>query len=392
MKLFQQWVLGLVLGGYAVFANASTGMEADNSVALGLLNQGVVHCTRAIQTSRTDPVVAQKEYETYVTALTRAQAIYPDISQHSRTLSRQLQQCTQIGDDIARTRALPLLEEGFLACKQAKSLAKGDYLTKARVKYKEYLELRDKAISLTESVLKVASNSSKVRRCDKLESGLMAAQSRVEQEESEATALISVLQRAEDSCQVAQRMAVKSGESRAKLEATKSMLSHAERYFNETQLHQDAAKRAKNYPGYGSSKKIQAITSQFSVCRDELVAIISAATQSIVRNEELAKIRQQQKLDEAVALAVAKAKQETAAAFAQQQAKTVRMQEAKAVKAANGKTSDSGVADKDNGVTDEVANVLSDVEAPEKSVAAKVRFGKASRGARTEVVQVTESW
>ena len=312
MKSFQQGVIELLVGaGLVVFSHVSVAGASDKGVALNLLDNGLQHCTSAMKLSRTDQAAAKSEYDLYVLALSRAVAIYPEISSESSKTSRQVDQCVQVGDDIARAQAIPFLDQGVAACKQAKSLAKGDYLSKAKTKYKEYVGLRDKALLLTESVLKVGSNSSKVRRCDKLEDSLMAAQTRIEGEETDAAALISLLRRSSDSCQVAQRMATQSGVSRSKLDATKSVLSHAETYFQETQLHATAMKRAENYPGYSSSKEVKEITFQYRLCHDELVAVINAATQSVIRQEEFAKIKEQEKINRAVDQAVAKVREQT---------------------------------------------------------------------------------
>jgi len=430
MKRFQLKVVGLCFvllsqyfGQIAFASGVDVNVDAaskaggaivgrDNDVALSLLTKGIEHCTKATRATRTNQLAAMKEYKTYVTALNRAKAIYPKISEHSRTLSRQMQQCSQIGTDIARMQALPLLEKGVLACKEAKAFAKGDYLSKARVKYKEYQDFRNQAVALTESVLKVASNSSKVRRCDKLESSLMAAQTRVVNDEQKANELISLLRRAEDSCLVAQRLATKSGESRVNLDTTKSMLGHAERYFNETPIHQSAFKRATNYPGYGSSKLIQKLTRTFLICRDELVAIIEAATQSVNRQEELAKIREHQRIQKAVAIAVAEAKNEALAAIRKQAqlieqvvvgvsepipvGSTVSTNSTK--KASLARSLDVIKADGREVVAFEVVEPLSDrgeskIEGKEggNSPVVRARAGKSSR-ARTEVVQVTKSW
>ncbi len=357
--------------------------SSDNDVALSLLTQGIEHCTKATRFTRINQSAAIKEYKMYAIALNRAKAIYPKISEHSRTLSRQIQQCAQIGTDIARMQALPLLEIGVLACKEAKALAKGDYLSKARVKYKEYLDFRNQAVALTDSVLKVASNSSKVRRCDKLESSLVAAQTRVVNDEQNASELISLLRRAEDGCLVAQGMAIKSGESRVNLDTTKSMLDHAKRYFNETPLHQDALKRASNYPGYSSSKQIQKLISTFLICRDELVAVIGAATRSVNRQEELSKIREQQQIEVAVAKAVAEAKGGGGAVIKKQ----AQFTEQVVVGESMPSTSVSKAADveRNAGVA-----VIQENESGEGSIM-RARIGKSSR-ARTDVVQVTNSW
>ena len=398
MKLFQLNVVGLcfvlfgqVFGQVAIASGSVAKGEPtteviarpDNDVALSLLAQGLAHCTEATRSTRANQLAAMKEYKMYVTALNRAKAIYPDISEHNRTLSRQVQQCSQIGTDIARMQALPLLEKGVLACKKAKAFAKGDYLSKARVKYKEYLNLRNQAVALTDSVLKVASNSSKVRRCDKLESSLMAAQTRVVNDEQKASELISLLQRVEDSCLVAQRMATKSGESRVNLDTTKSMLDHAERYFNETQLHDDAFKRASNYPGYLSSKQIQRLTKTFLICRDELVAIIDAATQSVNRQEELLKIRERQQMQEAVAIAVAEAKKEALAAIGAS---------APLPKQVVADTNEPlPVSSNVNVQTVNLVKPLGVTPVSEKNLGVRVRAGKSNR-VKTDVVQVSEAW
>lgn len=412
MKPFQQVVIKLIVGaGLVVFGHAGFASESDKGVALGLLDKGLQHCTSAMKLSRTDQSIAKSEYDLYALALSRAVAIYPEISSESTKISRQVDQCAQVGDDIARAQALPFLEQGVAACKQAKSLAKGDYLSKAKTKYREYVGLRDKALLLTQSVLKVGSNSSKVRRCDKLEGSLMAAETRIEGEEADAAELISLLQKSADSCQVAQRMVTQSGVSRSKLDATKTVLYHAETYFQETELHSGAMKRAKNYPGYASSKKVKEITLQYSNCHDELVAVISAATQSVIRQEEFAKIKEQEKIDRAVEQAVAKAKAQ-AILDMNKQAEIASIAEAKKVEKVTGDQNQSesqnqsqhegGVA-----VSESTVAVTAPVLAPESVVEAetqvaqelgesstsrKVKAGKGAGRVRNEVVQVSKPW
>jgi len=384
MTLFKCLMLGLVL-----IIPVAVASEPDNVVAVGLLEEGFVHCTNATQFSRTDQAVAQKQYEMYIATLARAIAISPKVLTENGKLSRQVQQCARVGDDIARLRALPLLEQGLLACKSAKKLAKGDYLSKARIKYKEYRELKNRAIALSNTVQKVGSNSSKIRRCDKFEQGLVAAQTRIDKQEQQALALISLLQRSTDSCRVAQRMAIQSGQSRAKLGATQSMLAYAEEYFQDSLLHTDATDRAIRFPGYSTSKNIKEMTTHYTICKEELVAVISAATQSVVRQEELAEIRIQTRIDQAVALAVSKVMGERVD------------QQNVAVISENEVSVDSvAIVDVISTVSDATVDKLPVTinrgaeENPVEVTYTNKRLGKRSNGRRvtSDVVQVTKSW
>ncbi|OUS23687.1 hypothetical protein A9Q99_27000 [Gammaproteobacteria bacterium 45_16_T64] len=389
-------VIGLMFSNWA-----SAGVsDKTKDAARNLFEQGLVHCTNALESSRSDQGVSQQEFDTYTTVLSRAEALYPGIAEDSQKAARQIKQCSQIGEDIARYKALPLLEQGVLACKEAKLLAKGDYLSKARAKYREYVSMRDRALSLTGSVLKVASNSSKVRRCDKLEDGLMAAQTRIDKEEIDANSLIALLARSNDSCQVAQQMAVKSGVSRPKLEATKAMVSVGENYFSEASLHQAALQRAQNYPGYDSSKSIASLTSKYTLCNSEIKVVLKTATQAVVRLEERDKRHQQQKIAKAVEDAVREAKEEAIASLASKEVKEkprafkkpeflIEMEEVVAAIPQNQVQDDATDIDP----ASEGAVTPAPVER-EKKAFAKSRGGKgvARKGVQTEVVQVSNPW
>lgn len=393
-------IVGLLM---ANGAHASVN-DKDKQTARSLFEEGVVHCTKALEHSRSDQQVSQQEYEAYSHALSRAEAIYPGIIDDSAKTARQVKQCEQIGDDIARYQALPLLDQGVLACNAAKQLAKGDYLSKARTKYREYVNMRDKALSLTPSVLKVASNSSKVRRCDKLEGNLMAAQDRIEKEEVDANALITLLSRANESCQVAQHMAVKSGVSRSKLDATKAMVSVGENYFREASIHKGALQRAKNYPGYQSSKAITELSAQFTACNNEIAVVLKTAGRAIARLEDNNKLKQQQKLAKAVEEAVEEAKRATIATLTSEAEKVVTAEkevtpeyllEMEAVVAANAQESVSTESKSAIAGASDTSQGASDASSPlaDKKVSKKARTGKGgSKGGRTEVVQVSAPW
>lgn len=266
--------------GFASVGSAAT--SAIDQQVDSFFNKGLQHCKNAMELSRTSGEVAAAEYDRYESYISKVEALKPELKDDVM-VKRQMEQCEQVGHDIARTEALPVIEEGLAACKEVKDLIAGDYITKAKAKFLQYTQHRDEALSMTDTVLKVSANASKVRRCDRLEEKIIAAEQRIHHSEIKADRLLSALRKSNDSCDVTQAMAGDIGTSEEKLAAAETMLSQARDYFKSTEQYGDALARAENFPGYESSKQIRQELLAYSRCEQSVVAQLNQQRQVIAQ-------------------------------------------------------------------------------------------------------------
>ncbi len=263
-------VLGLSLSSQVIAANTAVDQQVDQ-----FFNQGVKHCKNATDLSRSDAETAAAEFEHYQSYIEKVIALKPDLKQDT-VAKRQMEQCERVRHDIARAKALPIFEQSLAVCNDIKTLVSGDYLTKAKSKFAEYQQIRDQALAMTNTVLKVGSNASKARRCDRMEQRILAAEQRVKLREKQADRLISTLRKSTDSCLVSTRMLKRVGNNLEKLGAAEEMLSQAKDYYQQTESYSEAITRSENFPGYESSKMIQQYIADYGKCERNMQAAIKS--------------------------------------------------------------------------------------------------------------------
>lgn len=269
-------VLGLGISTGVSAANTAVDQQVDQ-----FFKQGIKHCKNAMDLSRTSVEIASAEFDRYESYIGKVEALKPELKEDVM-VKRQMEQCDQVGHDIARNKALPVFEESMSVCKEVKTLVSRDYLTKAKSKFVEYRQMRDKALSLTDTVLKVGSNASKARRCDRMEDRIIAAEQRIKYSEIKADRLVSTLRKSTDSCLVSSRMLERVGGNLEKLNAAEEMLSQAKGYFQQTQNYPEAIARSENFPGYESSKKIRQYMVDYGKCEQDVFAAITQQKETIL--------------------------------------------------------------------------------------------------------------
>ena len=247
-------------------------------------SKAMQHCANATELSRTSREVARAEFSRYQSYIGKVEALKPELK-NDIMIRRQISQCEQVGHDIARVEALPLVEESLTVCKEVKSLLRGDYITKAKARFLEYTQHRDKALSLTDTVLKVGSNASKVRRCDRLEEKIIAAEERIHHSEIKADRLLSALRKSTDSCEVTQSLVADAAANEEALAAAETMLSQAREYFRQTEKYPEAIRRAENFPGYESSRKIRQHMLEYSRCDQTVATQLSEQRELLARQQ-----------------------------------------------------------------------------------------------------------
>ncbi|MCG8668543.1 MAG: hypothetical protein MI867_03950 [Pseudomonadales bacterium] len=274
-------VFGLGVSSMASAAPGSIDQQVDQ-----FFSQGVKHCKNAMELSRSSRGIAEAEFDRYRSYISKVEALKPELKEDVM-VKRQMQQCDQVGHDIARNKALPIFEQSLSVCKEVKLLVSRDHLTRAKSKFVEYKQFRDQALGMTDTVLKVGSNASKARRCDRLQDRIVAAEERIKFSEIKADRLVSTLRKSSDSCLVTGRMLENVGNNLEKLKAAEEMLSQAQGYFKQTQNYPEAIARAENYPGYESSKRIRQYMVDYGRCEQNVVATIASQKSQILAKQNI---------------------------------------------------------------------------------------------------------
>ena len=280
--------VGLGFSGSVVASQTAIDQQVDQFFA-----KGMEHCKNAMELSRTSRQVAAAEFSRYQSYIGKVEALKPELK-HDIMIKRQMEQCDQVGHDIARADALPLIEDGLAVCKEVKSLIQGDYISKAKTRFLEYTRHRNQALALTDTVLKVGSNASKIRRCDRLEEKIIAAEQRIHHSEIKADRLLSALRKSNDSCEVSRSMLADTDVSEEKLQAVESMLSQSREYFRQTEQYPEAISRAENFPGYESSRMIRQHMLEYSRCDQNVAARLNDQREYLARQQAEAAAQVQQ--------------------------------------------------------------------------------------------------
>lgn len=151
-------------------AGLAQGAITDDPVQVSdqVFRAGVEYCNSAAKASRTDGKQARSDFSLYLSHLERASAVYPALLEHNTFARRESQRCQQVGDDIARAEALPVMEKGLAMCQDARSALREGNLKNSRIRFSQYEMNRDRAVRLSGSVLRVGSIAVQVRMCDGL--------------------------------------------------------------------------------------------------------------------------------------------------------------------------------------------------------------------------------
>lgn len=274
----------LAVFGVGFSGTVMAGQSAIDQQVDAFFAKGMDHCKNAMELSRTSRQVAAAEFDRYQSYIGKVEALKPELK-NDRMVQRQIEQCEQVGHDIARMEALPMVDKSLAVCSDVKSLLRDDEVSRAKARFLEYSRQRDKALELTDTVLKVGSNASKIRRCDRLEEKIIAAEQRIHHSEIKADRLISTLRKSNDSCEVTRSLVSDKTPSEESLEAAEAMLSQARDYFRQSEQYPEAVRRAEDYPGYESSRKIRQYMLEYSRCDQDVAARLTEKREILAQQQ-----------------------------------------------------------------------------------------------------------
>jgi TonB family protein len=153
-------------------------VSAQTEDVKSLMREASRECRTAKQLRRENLAEAQEHFKAYETLLGKATAIDPGLlSSKDSTVTQVLDFCNVVKNDLERAKALPLFERGLRECSEARVLISNAAFDDARQKYQRYVEYKQDALKISQSVLDVYSNSYEVRLCDRLEADIKQAES-----------------------------------------------------------------------------------------------------------------------------------------------------------------------------------------------------------------------
>ena len=160
----------IILKGCLLGIIISAGVaQASTEKAVSLLQKGYDECKTAHIQRRKDFDAAKARYQEFVAI--RQQAVAEDagiLESSDAEAIRILSYCETVGNDIARTEALPVFQQGLDACLQADVYIRDNKVSKAEKSYDSYLAYKQQAVDMTAAVLDVYSVSSGIRKCDRV--------------------------------------------------------------------------------------------------------------------------------------------------------------------------------------------------------------------------------
>ena len=186
MMNWKQAALGTcLLTGDLLTQSALADSQADN--ADKTFRAGIDYCNNAVRLSRTNTRQARAEFDQYLAHVDQARMLDPNLLQDNDYAAREVRFCAQVGDDIARAEALPVINKALNLCGQARGDLVSGKTQDARTHFNLYQDVRDRAIEKTETVLKVGTIAYQVRTCDDLASRIAAPEATVAAVQAPAT-------------------------------------------------------------------------------------------------------------------------------------------------------------------------------------------------------------
>lgn len=248
--------------------------SGDNSVADAadkVFRDGVVFCNQASKLSRTDTKEARQQFSQYLSHLERAKTIDKSLLENNSFAERENKRCALIDDNIARAEAMPIVEESLEQCAKARTALEASDLKLANASLQRFSELRDEALKVTPTVLRVGSVAVRMRVCDRMVEKISLAESAQQLALQKASRALGSYDKALASCDAGRSMLSAAKVSNETVTAVNGVL----RQLNQHQSGADAL--AKELTGStGESQRLSAIRNRVSSCNKELVAAVKS--------------------------------------------------------------------------------------------------------------------
>lgn len=255
--------------------------DTNNAKALDLLQQGYAECKSAHVMRRKDFDLAQESYNTYLDLRDQAVALDTDIlGSGDAEVSRIVGYCETVGADMLRTQALPVFQEGAVACGQAAEYVRNNELDNAKKAYARYQKQRDQAVAITEAILEVFSVRSEERRCERVRDDIDLAEARLDEINEDLRERANYLNETLSLCQgliETESQALELDVMKTEIEKVKT---HWEAAPNQETLEQE------DLANLDLVTEIADLSDEIEGCQENVLANIESREQAIIAAEE----------------------------------------------------------------------------------------------------------
>ncbi|AUM14670.1 hypothetical protein [Ketobacter alkanivorans] len=277
------WMLTLtcigLLPASLSFAASDAATAADN-----VFREGVAYCNQASKLSRTDTEQARTQYSKYLSHLERAKTIDTRLLDNNSFAQREHKRCTLIDDNIARAEAMPIVEQSLAQCEQARAALDASNLEQASESFNQFQSLRDQALAVTPTVLRVGSLAVRMRVCDRLVEKISLAQSDQQLALQKASRALTVYNKALASCDVGRGMSATSSLSTEAVKALEDVLSQVNKQLSNGDALGNGLDRS-----VGDGQQLAAIRNRVTACSSDIVASVASMNTKLEQQALMAK-------------------------------------------------------------------------------------------------------
>lgn len=293
--------VGLSVASLLMFSGQLSA-DTNNAKALDLLQKGYAECKSAHIMRRQDFEQAQESYNAYLDLRDQATVMDAQILEsEDAEVSRIVGYCETVGADMLRSQALPVFQEGALACGEAAEHVRNNKLDDAKKSYSRYLQQRDEAVAITEAVLEVFSVRSEERRCERIREDIELAEARLDEINEDLQERVDYLNETLSICHTLVETDLETAELDTLKAGVKEIEFHWEAAPNRETLEQE------DLANLDRVTEIADISEAIESCQENVLASIEAREQAIIaaiaaeeerkRLEELARLEAESKVE-----------------------------------------------------------------------------------------------
>ncbi len=281
-------ILRLKQSLFALFLIAPTCALANTSSFDQAVNEylkGFRACNEANQLRSTNINEANKQFEYYKQQLELAVSIDESIlTSHERGMSRNLDYCKRVEDNLQRAEATPVLQHAFGFCEASRKAYKESRYQQAREEFEKYRRYKDEAYAITNSIDDVFVLASKVRSCARFESKLIKKEQEAKTLQLKLNETIALYEKFKQACDNTLTFVQRSDFGVGKLPKANQMLNSATKNKKAALAMKDALSYAAAHPQSEGAIKLASIQESSRAC------------EGAVKEKIRAKIKEQRKL------------------------------------------------------------------------------------------------
>jgi len=243
--------------------------------AVIIFNKGFKKCVEANATRSKNLNSAKKKYAQYESFKDRAVDIDKTIlTSTERSLPKNIKYCEKVHTNLLKAEASPILEQALADCKMATNAFKDGNTEESKAHYTRYLETKEKALSITDTVLKVYALSSGVRQCERLERKVSRKAKKIKLEDKGNQALITLLARSVTSCKKSESYLRNKKIPMDSLKRVQKHLKDSRALRAAKRKYPDILALAEKEPNRENSKRITQLLSDSLICIEKMKVLV----------------------------------------------------------------------------------------------------------------------